>query len=87
VNILNLGTGDACIVNDSVGWICERLGMKPKLTYSGGERGWIGDNPVIQLDVTRIRGLGWSPKFNIREGVVRTVDWLTANPWALDGRH
>lgn len=86
VNIFNLGTGDACIVNDSVGWICERLGIKPKLTYSGGERGWIGDNPVIQLDVSRVRGLGWSPKFNIREGVVRTVDWLTANTWALDAR-
>jgi UDP-glucose 4-epimerase len=86
VNIFNLGTGDACIVNESIGWICERLGIKPKLTYSGGDRGWIGDNPVIQLDVARIRALGWSPRFSIHDGVIRTVDWLTANAWAFDAR-
>jgi len=86
VNILNLGTGDACTVNESVSWICEHLGLKPTLSYSGGDRGWIGDNPVIHLDPTRIRALGWEPKYTIRQAVVRTVDWLTANTWALDGR-
>ena len=87
VNIFNLGTGEACTVNQSVGWICERLGVSPKLTYAGGERGWIGDNPVIQLDPARIRALGWAPKYEIREGVERTVDWLKANTWALEQRH
>ena len=86
VNIFNLGTGDACTVNQSVGWICERLGLAPKLTYSGGERGWIGDIPVIQLDASRVRKLGWQPKYGIRDSVVRTVDWLTANTWALEAR-
>ena len=43
--IFNLGVDNYCQVNDSIGWICEELGFKPELHYSGGDRGWIGDNP------------------------------------------
>ena len=46
VNVLNLGVDGYCEVNDSIGWICEELGVSPKLEYSGGDRGWIGDNPL-----------------------------------------
>ena len=60
-NIYNLGTDEYCEVNDSVGWICRHLNLSPRLTYSGGERGWIGDNTFIFLDTTHIRALGWKP--------------------------
>ena len=50
VNVLNLGVDGYCEVNDSIGWICEELGVTPKLEYSGGVRGWIGDNPFIFLE-------------------------------------
>jgi UDP-glucose 4-epimerase len=85
-NVLNLGTDEYCEVNDSIGWICERLGLRPRLEYSGGERGWIGDNPFIFLDCSRMRALGWRPCRNIRESIVRTVDYLAANRWLLDAR-
>jgi UDP-glucose 4-epimerase len=78
VNIFNLGTNEYCAVNDSIGWICDRIGVKPKLTYSGGERGWIGDSPFIFLDCSKLRVLGWSPKLRIQEAVVKTVDYLAA---------
>ena len=87
VNIFNLGTGEACTVNDSVGWICERLGVSPELSYTGGDRGWIGDNPVIDLDPGRLRALGWTPRYGIRESVERTVDWLMANTWTFKARN
>ena len=86
VNIFNLGAEDYCEVNDSVQWITTRLGLSPKLQYTGGDRGWIGDNPFIFLDTTRIRALGWKPKTSIREGVLRTVDWLQNNKWVFDRR-
>jgi len=76
VGVYNLGTDEYCAVNDSVGWICETLGVRPALSYSGGERGWIGDNPFIFLDCSRMRALGWKPTMTIRDAVVRTVDWL-----------
>ena len=84
VNVLNLGVDEANQVNDSIGWIAERLGVRPELTYSGGERGWVGDSPFILLDTQRIRALGWKPKLTIREGVLRTVDWLAQNHWVFE---
>lgn len=86
VNILNLGVDAYCEVNDSIGWIIEALKMKPEVRYSGGARGWIGDNPFIYLDTAKIRALGWTPKLSIREGVVRTVEYLKANQSVLDAR-
>ena len=50
VKIYNLGVDGYCEVNNSIGWICEALGLSPRLVYSGGDRGWIGDNPFIFLD-------------------------------------
>jgi UDP-glucose 4-epimerase len=84
--ILNLGTDEYCEVNDSIGWICAALGVTPKLTYGGGDRGWIGDSPFILLDCARVRRLGWAPKLSIREGILRTLAYLRANPWLLETR-
>jgi UDP-glucose 4-epimerase len=85
--VLNLGLDDFCTVNDSVAWICERLGVDPALSYSGGFRGWIGDNPFIYLDTAQIRATGWEPKFGIRDAVENTVEYLLANQWLLEQSH
>lgn len=86
VNIFNLGVDGYCEVNDSIGWICEELGVKPCMEYTGGDRGWVGDNPFIFLDTKRIQALGWRPKFSIREGVIKTVKYLRANEWVFESR-
>jgi UDP-glucose 4-epimerase len=86
VNVLNLGTDEYCEVNDSIGWIIGDLGVSPILDYTGGDRGWIGDNQFIFLDTARIRALGWKPKFTIREGILRTLDYLRSNGWVLSER-
>jgi UDP-glucose 4-epimerase len=86
VQIYNLGTDEYCRVNDSIGWITGHLGVQPELQYTGGERGWIGDSPFILLDTAKIRALGWTPTLTIREGIIRTLDYLVANPWLLDSR-
>ena len=81
--VLNLGLDEFCTVNDSAGWICGVLGADPEISYSGGDRGWIGDNPFIYLDTARIRATGWEPKFGIRDSVENTVEYLQANQWLL----
>ena len=40
-----------------------------ELEYTGGDRGWKGDVPVVRLDSTRIRKLGWNHRFNSREAL------------------
>lgn len=86
INIFNLGTDEYCEVNDSISWICDYLNLSPERNYSGGERGWVGDNPFIFLDCTQIRTLGWQPKVNIQEGVRKTIKFLTENSWVLEQR-
>ena len=84
VNIFNIGADSACEVNDSIGWICAALGVTPQIEYGGGERGWAGDNPLILLDITRMRALGWKPRLTIREAVLATLEYLKANPRLVD---
>ena len=86
VNVLNLGVDGHCEVNDSIGWICEELEVTPKLEYSGGDRGWIGDNPFIFLDTSKIRDLGWKPKLSIQDGVLKTIQYLKTNEWVFEER-
>jgi len=86
VNVFNLGTDQYCEVNDSIGWITDALGLSPQRVYTGGDRGWIGDNPFIFLDTTEIRALGWKPALTIQEGILRTLTYLQANRWVLERR-
>jgi UDP-glucose 4-epimerase len=86
VNIFNLGTDEYCQVNDSIDWICDYLGLHPKITYAGGERGWIGDNPFILLDCSKIRSLGWRPKLSIREAVLATIKYVSAHFQAVQSK-
>jgi UDP-glucose 4-epimerase len=86
INIFNLGTDEYCTVDDSLGWICAHLGVNPKRRYAGGDRGWIGDSPFIFLDTAKVRSLGWRPKLSIRDGVIRTLEYLKDNQWVLERR-
>lgn len=86
VAIYNLGTDEYCQVNDSIGWICAKMGVTPERQYTGGDRGWIGDNPFIFLDTKKVRSLGWKPKLTIKQGVEKTVEYLAANPWLFERR-
>lgn len=86
VNIYNLGTDHFCEVNDSVNWICEELHLKPRIDYTGGDRGWIGDNPFIFLDTKKIRALGWRPKLKIQESILSTINYLRNNEWVFEAR-
>ena len=86
VNIFNLGTDECVTVAESLTLICQRQGVDPRRSYTGGSRGWVGDSPFILLDTRRICALGWKPKLTIREGVERTLAYLERNPWLLNRR-
>ncbi len=81
-HIYNLGTDETVVVDDSVGIITEYLSLSPQIEHTGGQRGWIGDSPLIHLDTTRIRALGWRPTLTIPEALVRTLQWLAQNEYA-----
>lgn len=86
INIFNLGTKEYCQVTDSIGWITKNLGFNPNLKFTGGKRGWVGDNPFIFLDTKKIQNLGWKPKFTIEEGIIKTISYLKENNWLFNQR-
>jgi UDP-glucose 4-epimerase len=86
VEIYNLGTDEYVQVNDSIRFICAALGLKPKLEYSGGNKGWIGDNPFIFLDTKKIQSTGWKTSLTIEQGIIRTLQWLQQNQWVYESR-
>jgi UDP-glucose 4-epimerase len=86
VEVFNLGTDHFVQVNDSIRHICGALGLAPRLEYTGGDRGWVGDNPFIFLDTRKIQATGWKPALTIEQGIGRTLAWLRENAWVYDQR-
>tara|TARA_A100001015_G_scaffold320489_1_gene447042 strand:+ start:211 stop:1158 length:948 start_codon:yes stop_codon:yes gene_type:complete len=84
INIYNLGTNEYITVNESINIICKYLNVNPTLSYSGGQSGWIGDNPFIWLDCGKIYSEGITPKLNIEESVIKTIGWIKNNNWIYD---
>lgn len=86
VHVYNLGTEETLLVDDSVRIITEHLAVSPAISHTGGRRGWVGDSPLIHLDTSRIRGLGWAPTLTIEQSVLRTLEWFDANDYAWRDR-
>jgi UDP-glucose 4-epimerase len=86
VETYNLGTDEYVRVNDSIGYICKALGLQPRLEYTGGDRGWVGDNPFIFLDAKKVRATGWKTELTIEQSIIRTLRWLQQNEWVLQRR-
>ena len=86
VEIYNLGADEFVEVNDSIRFICGALKLRPRLDYTGGNKGWVGDNPFIFLDTKKIRATGWANKLSIEQGIGRTLQWLQQNRWVYEKR-
>jgi len=86
INVFNLGTEQATAVHQSVSWLSDALQLRPQVSYGAGDRGWIGDSPCILLDTARIRALGWRPRLEVREAVLKTIAYLSTNEWVLEAR-
>jgi UDP-glucose 4-epimerase len=76
--VFNVATGDYITVTEIADLAVEALGLEPgctKFVYSGGDRGWRGDVPVVRLNTDRIRALGWT---NARTSKQALADSLAA---------
>ncbi len=73
---INLGTEEGITVSESAKIICDTLGFEPEFKYTGGRQGWVGDNPVIQLDISTAKSFGWNPLYGIKESIRNTAEWV-----------
>jgi UDP-glucose 4-epimerase len=74
VNIFNIGSEDWIDVKTIADIIVEEMGLsRVEYQFTGGERGWVGDVPRMQLSVERLRSYGWTPRIGSRESVRQAV--------------
>lgn len=74
VNCYNLAVEDRASVNEIASAVIRSMGLVERdveILRSSGPRGWRGDVPFVNLDTTRMRELGWSPRLNSLQSVER----------------
>ena len=74
--VYNVATGDTITVKEIAELAVECVGLPPGTTrfdYTGGDRGWKGDVPVVRLATERIRSLGWSCRNTSREALKKAI--------------
>jgi UDP-glucose 4-epimerase len=74
VNTFNIGSDDCIEVTNIAKIVCEEMKLPDvQFKYTGGERGWVGDVPKMQLSVERLKSLGWHSSLGSRESVKQAV--------------
>ncbi len=81
LNIFNIGSEDWVDVTTIADIVVRGMGLpNVHYHYTGGERGWVGDVPRMQLAVTKLKGLGWQPDTGSRESVGEAVRAMLEKP-------
>jgi UDP-glucose 4-epimerase len=60
--VYNVATGDYITVREIADLAVECVGLKAASVhyrFTGGDRGWKGDVPVVRVNTDRVRALGW----------------------------
>lgn len=79
VNIFNVGTDEELRIKESARLIANivRNFKDVEINYEKEKtQGWIGDNPYILLDCSKLRGYGWRPAFTIEQSIKMTLAYL-----------
>lgn len=80
--VYNVATGDYITVTEIAELAIEVAGLareQVRLEYTGGDRGWKGDVPVVRLNTDRIQALGWTCKRNSRQALCLALNSMLAD--------
>ncbi len=73
-DVFNLSSDDYITVTEIANIVIGLLGLKNvSLRYSGGDRGWKGDVPIVRFNTSKIKKLGWQPKYTSKEAIQYAV--------------
>jgi UDP-glucose 4-epimerase len=74
--VYNVATGDYITVREIAELAVACVGLAAadvRFAYTGGDRGWKGDVPVVRLDTDRIKALGWRCERPSREALRQSI--------------
>jgi len=80
-SVFNVATDDAITVTEiaCLASECLQIVPQPEFDYTGGDRGWKGDVPVVRLNADKISSLGWRPHANSYEAMRRALMEMIAD--------
>lgn len=77
INIYNIAADDSITVAQIADLVIKGMNLaKVKIVYKGGYGGWKGDVPVVKLDNTKIKQLGWFPRYTSLQAIQKTLKFL-----------
>lgn len=76
--IYNIGSEDWTEVTEIADIVSEEMNLHPEYRFTGGVggRGWKGDVKIMRLDISKLKSLGWKPKYKSNEAIRMTARWL-----------
>lgn len=74
--IVNIGVGEDVTIRELAETIKDVVGFEGELTFDTSKP---DGTPRKLVDTTKINGLGWSAKIELRDGVERAYDWYLEN--------
>ena len=80
--VFNVATGDYITVTEIAKLAIQAAGLSEDqvcLEYTGGDRGWKGDVPIVRLNTDRIRSLGWIPKRKTSQALCEALNSMLAD--------
>ncbi len=76
----NVATEDYVTVREIADMVVAMLGLeKVGYTFSGGDRGWKGDVPVVRFDTRKLRARGWRNSRTSVEALRHAIDSIIAD--------
>ncbi|HTW94194.1 MAG TPA: NAD-dependent epimerase/dehydratase family protein [Tepidisphaeraceae bacterium] len=73
--VFNAATEDYVTVKQIADLVVMRLGLgKVVYEFTGGNRGWKGDVPIVRFDTTRLRSRGWRNRRSSIEALTDAID-------------
>lgn len=75
-NVINIGVDSATTVTDIANKLVAHMKLKEvAYTYTGGPGGWAGDVPQFSYDLTKMKAMGWAPKYSSDQAVQRCIEY------------
>jgi len=77
----NVATGDYITVQEIAEITVDQMGLKKGqiiFEYTGGDRGWKGDVPVVRFDISKILSTGWKPQYNTQQAINLSIKEMLA---------
>ncbi len=72
--VFNVSTDEYTTVREIADMVVQALGLSGvEYAFTGGERGWKGDVPIVRFDSTKICARGWSNRLSSSEALADSI--------------